>query len=127
MVSLDPRDKEAQNIVSKIIEECGESQEPLRDFYTILWEMEASDKLLSWIVQRDWTYELKKVPGNTQKGVEALAIKLIQTSAEAHEIWRARCRVLHSEAGGDSIDKREAAQQYDEELSTTHGTTPDAT
>jgi hypothetical protein len=78
-----PSEHETTQVVDKIIEKCGRSQEPLRGFYCRLWEMNATDRALSWI-RRDWIFELTKVPGNTVEGAENLAIKLIQNSSLAH-------------------------------------------
>ena len=110
-----PSDTETTQIVNTIIEECGQSQEPLRDFYCRLWEMDATDRALSWI-RRDWIFELTKVPGNTVEGAEDLAIKLIQNSSNAHEIWRARCAALRELPDGDPVERRQAMIQYETEL-----------
>ena len=107
-----PSDTETTQIVNTIIEECGQSQEPLRDFYCRLWEMDATDRALSWI-RRDWIFELTKVPGNTVEGAEDLAIKLIQNSSNAHEIWRARCAALRELPDGDPVERRQAMIQYE--------------
>ena len=101
-----PSKRETEQVVDKItIEKCGRSQEPLRDFYYRLWEMDASDRALS-MIRRDWIFELTKIPGNTVEEAEKLAIKLIQNSSLAHDIWRARCAAIRVLPEGDPVERR---------------------
>ena len=113
-----PSEHETKQVVDNIIEECGPTQEPLRNFYSRLWEMDATDRALSWI-RRDWIFELTKVPGNSIEAAENLAIKLIQNSSEAHDIWRARCEAMRDLPEGDPIERQQATLQYESELSRT--------
>jgi hypothetical protein len=110
-----PSEHQTKQVVDKIIEQCARSQEPLRDFYYRLWQMDASDRALSWI-RRDWIFELTKIPGNTVEEAEKLAIKLIQNSSQAHDIWRARCAAIRAHPEGDPVERRNATIQYETEL-----------
>ena len=110
-----PSEHETKQVVDKIIKKCGRSQEPLHDFYCRLWEMDATDRALSWI-RRDWIFELTKIPGNTVEAAEKLAIKLIQNSSLAHDMWRARCAAIRDLPEGDPVERRQATIQYETEL-----------
>jgi ribonuclease HI len=116
MVTLEyPSEHETKKVVDKIIEKCGPSQQPLHGFYCRLWEMDAADRALSWI-RRDWIFELTKISGNTVEAAEKLAIKLIQNSSLAHDMWRARCTAIRDLPEGDPIERRQATIQYETEL-----------
>jgi hypothetical protein len=110
-----PSQYETKKVVDKIIEQCGRSQQPLHDFYCRLWEMDATDRALSWI-RRDWIFELTKIPGNTVEAAEKLAIKLIQNSSLAHDMWRARCAAIRELPNGDPVERSQALIQYNTEL-----------
>ena len=83
--------------------------------------MDATDRALSWI-RRDWIFELTKIPGNTVEEAEKLAIKLIQNSYLAHDIWIARCAAIRDRPEGDPVERRQATTQYEAELRRTRRT-----